>query len=400
MKEHVSLLLVGIGGYGAKYVEHLFSKMEDHAIQIVGAVDPQASRSKFYDVIRDMKIPIYQDMASFYESCTADLAVISSPIHYHCEQTCFALEHGSNVLCEKPAAATVQEVRKMIEHRDRFKKTVAIGFQWVYDPVFLKLKQDILADKLGKPLRLKTVVLWPRDNTYYTRSPWAGRIRMNNRWILDSVANNAAAHFLHNMFFILGDDLLNTAFPEAVQAELYRANRIESFDTCCMRIWIKNIEILFYATHASKDKFGPYFEYEFENGKVIFNDPKIGENKLVVFYKNGEEHTYGTIDHGNMRKLWVTIEKIRGKTEVICPLESALAHTLVINGAHESSRINDFPEKVLRKEQDMIWVENLSTTMADAFENDKLFSEMGVPWAQRGELVDLTNYDGVKGENI
>ncbi len=159
MKEHVSLLLVGIGGYGAKYVEHLFSKMEDHAIQIVGAVDPQASRSKFYDVIRDMKIPIYQDMASFYESCTADLAVISSPIHYHCEQTCFALEHGSNVLCEKPAAATVQEVRKMIEYRDRFKKTVAIGFQWVYDPVFLKLKQDILADKLGKPLRLKTVVL-------------------------------------------------------------------------------------------------------------------------------------------------------------------------------------------------------------------------------------------------
>ncbi|WP_041082350.1 Gfo/Idh/MocA family protein [Thermotoga profunda] len=400
MKKWLSILLVGVGGYGAKYVEYLLRERENYSVQIVGVVDPQAKKSKFYDILADMKIPIYDDLKDFYKYHKADLAIISSPIHYHCDQTCLALEHGSNVLCEKPAAATVQEVKKMIEYRDRFEKIVAIGFQWVYDPTFLKLKQDILAGKFGRPIRLKTMVLWPRDITYYTRSSWAGRIKINGKWVLDSVANNATAHFLHSMLFILGDDLPNTVFPQTIQAELYRANKIESFDTCCMRIWAKNIEILFYATHASKEKIGPYFVYEFEKARIIFNDPRVGENKLVAVYNDGETQFYGVIDHGSMKKLWDIIRAVRGEKNINCSLESALAHTLVINGAHESSKIVDFPEKIIKREQEIVWVENLTDVIKESFENNRLFSETKVQWSYSGKTIDLNNYEGIRNESI
>lgn len=400
MKEQLSLLLVGVGGYGAKYFEYILREGKDHGVQIIGGVDPQPTKSRIYDILQEMKIPIYDDLSAFYKDHKVDLVIISSPIHYHCEQTCLALEHESNVLCEKPAAATTQEIKKMIDYRNHFKKLVAVGFQWAYDPVFLKLKQDVLNGKFGRPIRLKTMVLWPRDVAYYTRSSWAGRLKMDSRWVLDSVANNATAHFLHSMLFLLGEDLSSTVLPQTVQAELYRANRIESFDTCCMRINASDVEILFYATHASKERVGPYFIYEFENAKVIFNDPKIGENKLIAFYENGQSDLYGVVDHGNMRKLWATIKAMKGEKTPICSLESALSHTLVINGAHDSAKIVDFPEQILKEEQDIIWVEDLTNIIKEAFEKNKLFSELDISWSQRGKTINLVGYKGIKDENV
>jgi hypothetical protein len=53
--------------------------------------------------------------------------------------------------------------------------------------------------------------------------------------IFDSPANNATAHFLHNMFYLLGATRETSAAPAVVQAELYRANAIENFDTAAIR---------------------------------------------------------------------------------------------------------------------------------------------------------------------
>ncbi|MGJ8454167.1 Gfo/Idh/MocA family protein [Pseudothermotoga sp. U03pept] len=398
VSKYVSVLLVGIGGYGAKYVEYLLKEGIDHGAQIVGAVDPQPNRSKFHETLINMKIPVFEDLNDFYTHHRADLVVISSPIHFHCEQTCLSLEQGSNVLCEKPAAATVSEVERMIEYRDRFKRHVMIGFQWAYDPTFLRLKEDISNGKFGKPVRLKTMVLWPRDSTYYTRSSWAGRLKVNDRWVLDSVANNATAHFLHGMLFVLGNHLSQAASPQTVQAELYRANKIESFDTCCMRILVKDVEILFYATHACKQRNGPYFVYEFEKAKIVFGSPNVSDNKLVAFYKDGKTHNYGAVDHGSMGKLWHAIETAKGKEVVICSLESALSHTLVINAAHRSSKIINFPEKIIKTEQELVYVEGIDTLIEEAFESNKLFSELGLPWAQEGKVIHLDDFQGTEDE--
>lgn len=402
MDEPVSVLLVGIGGYGAKYVEHLLKEGKDHNAFIVGAVDPYAESSKYYGSLVEMGVPIYRTMEEFYENHRADLAIISTPIHLHCEQTCFALEKGSHVLCEKPVAATVQEVKKMIDYRDKYKKIVAIGYQWSYNPAVLKLKGDILSGKFGSPVLLKTIVLWPRDTSYYSRSGWAGKLKVNGKWVLDSVANNATAHFLHNMLFVLGETLTDSVWPLEVTAELYRANEIESFDTCCMRIRTKSAEILFYASHAVKEKLDPVFEYKFEKATIVSNHPDHPESfeKIVVVYPDGSKEIYGPTDHGSMRKLWVVIDAVRGKEETICTLESAMMHTLVINGAHESMpKIKDFPTDLKRVEgtPPLVWVEGLSELMKKSYAMEKLFSEMGVEWAEVGRRVDLSGYEGFKG---
>ncbi len=397
--DKLSVVLVAIGGYGNNYVRALLQEGDNYGVEIVGAVDPYPETCMYLEELKKGGIPIFPTLEEFYKKERADLAIISSPIHFHCNQTITALENGSNVLCEKPASATIQEIYKMIEKRDKTQLIVAIGFQWAYDPAYISLKEDVMKGLLGRPKRLKTLVLWPRNIAYYKRSSWAGRKKDDRgNWILDSVANNATAHFLHNMFHLLGTTINSSAKPIEVTAELYRANPIENFDTSAIKILTEDrVEVLFYATHAVKNQLGPIFIYEFESAIVAYNESTIPEsaNRLIARFKDGTIKEYGSPDHSSIRKLWKTVEAIRGKDIVYCPLESAMSHTLTINGAQESTPdIVEFPEELIRREGDPVlnWVEGLEELFKHCYREGILPSETNIDWARPGKKISLVDY--------
>jgi len=396
--EDISVVLSGIGGYGNNYVRALLDEAKNRGVHIEGVVDPFPESCRYLNELRAQGIPIYATLETFYKERSADLTIISSPIQFHCEQTCFALSYGSNVLCEKPAAATVDEVYDMMGVRDKADKLLAIGFQWAYDPVYQQLKRDIMSGLLGRPKRLKTLVLWPRDTAYYKRG-WAGKIRdENGRWVLDSVANNATAHFLHNMLFALGEQLCSSIEPAEITAELYKANDIENFDTAAMRVYTENeAEILFYASHAVKENVEPMFCYEFGNGTVYYNNPSVVDSNehIVAVFTDGRIKDYGKPQHQGMYKLWSTIDAVRGKTSVICPPEAALPHTLCINGAQLSMRdITIFPDEWIIKEGEptLIHVKGLEDALMGCFDDNELPSEKKLPWARSGKPISLKNF--------
>jgi len=41
-----------------------------------------------------------------------------------------------------------------------------IGYQWSYSEGIQSLKKDILSGLFGKPIRMKSLCLWPRDFAY------------------------------------------------------------------------------------------------------------------------------------------------------------------------------------------------------------------------------------------
>ena len=195
----VDIALVGIGGYGGHYLPALLTPPDGRDVRLVGAVDPLPDRCSRLAELQGRGVPIYPDMASLFAERAADLVVIASPIHCHCAQTCLALANGANVLCEKPVAPTIQEALRMQEAADRAGRFVAVGYQWSFTGAVQELKRDILDGRFGRPLRLKTLVLWPRAEKYYRRNDWAGRVRTpEGQWVLDSPVANATAHYLHN----------------------------------------------------------------------------------------------------------------------------------------------------------------------------------------------------------
>jgi len=397
LAQPVSIVLVGIGGYGEMYLAALLDERGNGRFQLVGAVDPAASNCTRLGELCSGGVPVYSSLADFYRRQRADLALISTPIHLHCEQTCLALEHGSCVLCEKPAAATVQEVDRMIETSGRTGKWVAIGYQWSFTDPIRQLKQDIQAGMFGSARRLRVLCLWPRDESYYHRNSWAGRLRdARGEWILDSPVNNAMAHFLHNALYLLGPRTDASDEPVDVVAELYRANEIENFDTAAMRIHTEGgAEILFYGSHAVADEIGPVFSFEFT--KATINCAGLNAPILARFSDGSVKRYASPESEPHSRKLWACVTAAAEDTAIPCGLKAARSHTLCINGAQDSmSRIVGFPPARIRVQGDaptrLTWVEGLADVLRRCYADGVLPSELGLPWARPGRVVSLEGY--------
>src|SRR5512136_1619811 len=159
MPEPVSLVMVGVGGMGAVYLEALLAKKDEGLFRIVGAVDPQPNLCRQYVEMRAMGVPCFVSLQDFYRNKKADLAILSTPIQMHMPQTMFALAKGSHVLCEKPAAGTIQEVREALEAEKAAARWVAVGYQWSFSPAVQALKADIRAGLFGAPRRFRCLYL-------------------------------------------------------------------------------------------------------------------------------------------------------------------------------------------------------------------------------------------------
>jgi predicted dehydrogenase len=379
---------------------YLAALLEGHGelpCELVGVVDPSPQRCSQLPALRDRGIPVFATIEEFYRQRGADLAVISSPIHLHCRQTCHALEQGSHVLCEKPAAATVQDVDRMLAACDRCAKWVAIGYQWSFTESIQRLKRDIRAGLFGAPRRLKTLCLWPRDEGYYRRNDWAGCVRdEHGEWILDSPVNNAMAHDLHNALYLLGREPDRSASPVAVTAELYRANEIPNFDTAALRVHTADgVEILFYGSHAVVEDSDPVFRIEFTGATVEFAG---GMSPVVARFDDGRVQRYASPNSPpQTRKLSMCVEAVAAGSPIPCGLEAARPHAVCTNGAHDSyGEPLRFPGDMIRvthrESGPLTWVDGLAEDLRQCYVAGALPSELGVSWAHAGKTVDLRDY--------
>lgn len=337
MVKKVSILLVGMSGYGNVYLKELLTKKNENA-SLIGVVDINPKRSDYYEEIIHRDIPIYKSMCEFYSNNHSNLAIISTPIHLHKEQSCYAMNRGSNVLCEKPMSANPEDIQTMIDTRDKTRKFLAIGFNWSFTTSVQQLKKDILNGNFGKMKRLKSIALWPRTQDYFNRSNWAGKKHSHDGdMIFDSVANNATAHFLHHLLYLTGDRIDTSAQLKNVTAELYRANAIETFDTCAVKVKTKSdIDIYYYATHTVKETKEPQFVVEFDNATVNY-ESGYEDSNIVATWKDGTTSVYEDPEEEHLAKLNVCINAIQqGDQQILCGPEAASAHVNCIYAMHQS----------------------------------------------------------------
>lgn len=394
--EKISVLMVGTGGYAGLYVKELLHGSCASQYEIVGAVDPYADQSESGRELVQHGVPVYHTMEEFYQKQAAQVAFIVTPIYLHAYQAQYCMEHGSDVLCEKPICATLKDAEEMMAVRDRTGRRLAIGFQWSFNESILKLKQDIMDGLYGKIHRIRTIVYFPRGLDYYHRGTgWAGKRRLaSGEWLLDSVASNAAAHYLHNMLFLTGNEVDQSAEPIRMEAEIYRANPIEMFDTCALRIHtVNDVELLFYATHAvpKKQERNPEFIIEGEQGMVTLCYDK-GREVMTGRLTDGRNIFYGEPSVDNMYKLSCMADAIRGNEHLPCIPETTLPHLKCICALAESfHETPQFTDDFIHYDVDtrQYTCMGLGETLNMCWERGSLPYEEGVSWAQEPHVIAL-----------
>ncbi|MFW5745140.1 MAG: Gfo/Idh/MocA family protein [Spirochaetota bacterium] len=396
----IRVLLVGIGGYGAGYLDAMLDHADEMGLELAGAVDPAPRGCSRLAELEERVGTVHDTLDAFYERGGADLAVISAPIHLHAPLTIKALERGSHVLCEKPVAGAVQDALAMAAAAKEHERTLAIGYQWSFSETIQAIRRDVVAGRFGVPLQMKTLAFWPRPASYYGRTSWAGALRApDGSWVLDSPVNNATAHYLHNALFVLGSD---GGRPLSVEAELYRANEIESFDTAALRVETAcGAEVLFYTAHPVPSRVGPVIHYRFSEADVYCTDP----GHFYARLPDGAIEDYGSPGFHHRGKLERMAKRLRENDPPACSVDEATYQLLVTCGAHESAEIVSFPTDVVRRWElpagmigpspdTLTWVAGLQDAFTQAFEQGALPAELGsLAWARGGTPIDLEGYE-------
>lgn len=392
--------IIGVSGFANEHYHDLLRETAAGRIQIAAAtVINQSEEAEKCARLRSLGCRIFDDYRLMLETMAGglDLCVIPTGIPLHAPMTLAALAAGSHVLLEKPAAGTIQEVNAMQKAEAMAGRFVAVAYQSLYTPEILRMKQAMRDGLIGNIHAIKCRGLWPRSDRYYERNSWAGRIRQHDQWVLDSPFNNGFAHWLNMLCFLAGRELRGSARPVAIEAELYRARPIESTDTACMRITTEEgIPLLLWVSHSCAETEDPILEVRGELGSLVWTQAGISHHP-----EGGEPEAWPSHTVAQFRPLMydAVLRRIAGEDTFLCSLDIAGQQTLCTNGAFESSTIHTIASHHLTKHGEtdpLVAINEISEICRRAFQGESLWSEMGLPWARKGQCVSLKEYRSFK----
>jgi predicted dehydrogenase len=394
----VRFVVIGLGGYGLVHIDAVrWLARQGHAT-LAGVVALEIDRKNRPRVVADLEkegVALYSSVDDFFDRGvgTTDVLTVPIGIHLHVPVAVRALEAGLHVYCEKPVAATVQEVDRLIAAQTATGMKVAIGFQHIYSVSMQRLKNLVCSGRMGKIRRIALMCSWPRSVQYFHRNEWTGRLRVNNDWILDSPANNAHAHYVLNALYLASSRPDASALPVSVKAELWRAHRIESADTVQAHMTTDDgVEVRVFVTHSGTPPSGPIMQITAERGSAYWiND----EGWTTVRMLDGHQEIF---DNRKSHALWRfdgfknLVDAINGTARIICTPEIARAQTLAVNLMHESCPvIGAVPEEFVTELED--WemyppntkgtfrrITDINPAMFVAFQEGAFLSELGLPW--------------------
>jgi predicted dehydrogenase len=400
-QEPLRIGIAGLGGYAAAARAEVVRDMnsEHPFVRLVAVCDPDpAAHGSVVAELQAAGIEVHTSLPQMLRT-PMEAVWLPTPIGLHRSMTEQALAAGKAVLCEKPPAGCIDDLDAMTKARDKSGRPCAIAYQDIYHPTTLALKRAILGRQIGRVKSASVVGCWPRDSKYFTRAPWAGRIRCDGAWVLDSPANNAFSHFINLALFLLGPQMHTAATPVSVEAELYRALPIENYDTASLRIVLAGeVRILALLTHACMQKVDPIVEIVGDRGMIRV----LGLDSAEIATSRGT-HTLSR-EHSRAHMIHRFTRLVRGEEDerAVATLESTRPHLMAINGASEVCCIRDVPGKFVERVHDngaaMHGIIAIEESLVKCAREGRMLHESGrVPWSCAPRCCDLRNYRRFRG---
>lgn len=378
--------LIGARGYGGWHLNNMLRLQRGGKLQLTAIADPHAGDEIFIKHVP----PDVQRYANYEEMLSEqDLAfvVVSSPPHLHKEHSIAALESGSAVLVEKPAAPTIDDLEEMIAAQARFGRICEVGYQSLASEALSSLCSLVRAGRLGRIESITGGGAWSRSAAYFRRSSWAGRLFHNSYKGLDGTFFNPFSHLLLNALVVAVCADGSSGAPTSVRAELYRANDIQCDDTSCVAIQSAGGTPIFLAvTLCARRKIDPFVRVKGTLGEATWRY----EGDDVDIRLQGENER--SIRGGRADLLENLLASENSPDAVFCPLQSAVdvtvAGELILLSAKAPTPIPSGYLQVDGKGGDeRTYIRNIESTIVSSLETAHLFSDMGIDWARATSTV-------------
>lgn len=192
--------LIGCGRISPNHV----AAAKGNKLEIVALCD--VVKEHALDKIKKFELPdsihVYENYSEMLDKEHPELVAIATESGKHAEIALDCIEHGCNVIIEKPIALSLKDADDIIAAGKKHNVKVCACHQNRFNKSVQKIRDAIEKDRFGKLFYGTAHIRWCRDYDYYHRAPWRGT------WEQDGGAlMNQCIHNIDLLRWMMGGDI-------------------------------------------------------------------------------------------------------------------------------------------------------------------------------------------------
>lgn len=189
--------IIGLGGISSAHIKGYLAFPE--RCEIVALADIVPSKAEAQAKKFGLRAEIFDSHAALLGRTDIDLVSVCTPPYCHAQIAVDFLNHGKNVIGEKPMAASLEECDAMIKAAETSGKTLSIIAQNRFRDPIMAMKKMIDSGKIGKVLHAQVDSFWWRGHSYYDLW-WRGLWEKEN----GGCTLNHAVHHIDMLCWMMG----------------------------------------------------------------------------------------------------------------------------------------------------------------------------------------------------
>ena len=126
------------------------------------------TQEKASEIATKHNIPhTFTSLEEMAQSPLIDAVYIATPNYVHAQQSILCMSHGKHVLCEKPLAPTVSQIREMFACAKENGVFLMEAFAYLHSPLMAAIKQELESGVIGDVLYMES----PETSTHISKTP-------------------------------------------------------------------------------------------------------------------------------------------------------------------------------------------------------------------------------------
>lgn len=204
----------------------------------------------------------YSDFHEALSRSDIDAVSVCVPVSMHPEVSCFALEHGKHVLCEKPIALTLEDADRMIDAARRHDRFLSVSYQYRRFEYVTELRARFRRGDFGSPIFA----------SFTDIKEVRPKLAMHRRSLNGGPVVDAAGHYFDLMRYITGSEPRSVSARGFVfGADKKRLAGIDdlAIDAADVQVTMENQHVLrVFINWGMPEGYGGVFEFELAGAQL------------------------------------------------------------------------------------------------------------------------------------
>lgn len=155
-----------------------------------------------HEMEQDETIERYTDYTQMIDEIKPELVSIATESGIHAEIALYCIDHGVNLIIEKPMAMSIADADEIIKRSEENGVVVSACHQNRFNVAIQELRKAVEAGRFGRLSHGSIHVRWNRNQEYYEQAPWRGT------WAEDGGAlMNQCIHGIDLLRWMMGDEI-------------------------------------------------------------------------------------------------------------------------------------------------------------------------------------------------